>query len=117
LPAPRVKIRPLSGRVHDTLGARVRHSLFPRTATPEEREQARRALVLEIQQREGEDAKVDVQVGPDGQEVRVRVTKEKTGAAEQGTPLYGLAALEMGNGKPGQVGRSLSLPGMARPWA
>jgi hypothetical protein len=77
LAAARFTVTSLSGPIRDTLAGKVRHKLFPASASPEERERARLALILEIQRREGEDAKVDVQVGSDGQEVRVRVTKEK----------------------------------------
>jgi hypothetical protein len=77
LSAARFMVTSLSGPIRDTLAGKVRHKLFPASASPEERERARQALILEIQQREGEDAKVDVQVGPDGREVHVRVTKEK----------------------------------------
>jgi hypothetical protein len=71
-----ITVAPLAGPIRDTLGGRLRHSLFPKSATPEERERARQALIQEIQQREGADAKVEVQLAPDGQQVRVRVVKD-----------------------------------------
>ncbi len=73
-----VRLTRLAGKVTDTLAGLAKH-LLRRGATPEERERARRAVVEALQQQEGADAHIQVEVSPDGRRLQVNVRKPAEG--------------------------------------
>ncbi len=75
------EVTSLTGRVRDNLLGLVRHSLFRKGASPEEREQARQRLIEEVRRREGGGAEinVDVESDPESQKLRVKVRKQLHG--------------------------------------
>jgi hypothetical protein len=74
-----VEVTSLEGRVRDNLFGVMRHSLFRAGASSEEREQARQRLIEEIRIREGDQAKIDVDIEESDsgkQRARIRVRKQ-----------------------------------------
>jgi hypothetical protein len=73
-----VEVTSLKGRVRDSLLAVAGHSLFRAGASPEELEQARQRLILELRRQEGEGAAIDVDINEDPQnrQLRIRVRKQ-----------------------------------------
>jgi hypothetical protein len=72
-----VEVTSLQGRVRDNLLGVVGHSLFRAGASPEEREQARQRVILELRRQEGEGAQIDVDVDSDPSHPRMRVKVRK----------------------------------------
>jgi hypothetical protein len=61
--------------VRDNLLGVVGHSLFRAGASPEEREEARRRVIVELRRLEGDGADIDVDVEEDARRMRVKVRK------------------------------------------